>query len=227
MNEAGHGDGDQLVIDAAGDARLDRQGAFAVAYVDVGGRFAGQVVVCATQRVVGAGGDDLIDVGAEGQALVLAAAAAFPVHLHGHPGRVLHLDAAALDRGFEPVGALGVALEHAAEQAHELLPADRTAAVEPGAVALDEEGHVAAVGRHAAGGVAPAFVPPTFVPPAFADCPGFVHAPTFADGRAARPWGRLRRRHWQGLAHEMVSAPAGNGVLQPHVPHIGWRGVPL
>src|SRR5208337_894483 len=59
--------------------------------------------------------------------------------------RVLDLDAAAFDRCLEIPGPVGGALQYAGEQADQLLPADRAAAIEPRAVAFDQERQVAAV----------------------------------------------------------------------------------
>ena len=114
---------------------------------EIGRRLAGQQVVRHADRMLRTGGDHLIDIGAERQHLLPTIAG--PVEFDGDERRVLDLDAAALGRGFQPERAVRLALQHAGEQADQLLARDRTAAIQPGAVAPDQEGQIAAFHRHA------------------------------------------------------------------------------
>ena len=98
--------------------------------------------------MIGTGGDDLVGVGTERQRLLPAVAA--PVQFHRDEGRVLDLDAAAFGGGLQPPVAVGVAPQHRGEQTDQFLPLDRRAAIQPGAVAANEERQIAAFDRHAA-----------------------------------------------------------------------------
>jgi hypothetical protein len=88
--------------------------------------------------------DDVVDIGAEGDAAFLALA--FDRHLDRQEGRVLDLDADPLDRGDQDV-AVRVLAQHRGEELHQRRPSDRRVVVEPGSVACDSQRDLAAIGR--------------------------------------------------------------------------------
>src|SRR6185437_9612303 len=139
----------QFVVYGAADPRLDAEGAGAATDQKIGRRLAGQQIVSDADRMIRPGGDNLVDIGAERKGLLPAVAR--PVELDRDERHVLDRDAAALGRGLEEIIAAGLALEHAGEQADQFLPADRAAAIEPGAVALDHEWQITAVDRNPPG----------------------------------------------------------------------------
>src|ERR1700675_933065 len=83
------------------------------------------------------GGHHVVHIGAEGQALRLAA----PIsrHLHGDEGRALDLDRHPLDRGHQEVSAVVLPAEHRGEELDEPRSKDRAPLVIPGAVVADLE----------------------------------------------------------------------------------------
>src|SRR5262245_37018965 len=105
-------------------------------------RLAGARIRGYADRTVGAGDDLLVDVGAEGQALLPADAV--DVHLDRGEGDVLDLDAAALDRGHQPVAAVGLATQHGGEKTDQRFAADRRTVIEPRAIATDTNAEVTA-----------------------------------------------------------------------------------
>ena len=151
VDGAGFGEGYELIVDGAADAGLEGGCAVGAADKNVGGGLVGRAVRTDTDGVVGAGADDLVDVGAEGEGL--GAAGAGPVHLDSHPGSILDLDAAAFNGGFEPIRTVGLAFKDGGKEADHLSPANGGATVKPGAVALDEKGEIAAFPGRAAGTV--------------------------------------------------------------------------
>ena len=94
-------------------------------------------------RVRRPGCHNLIDIGPELQALVVAAAR--PVQLDRDPWRIFDFDAPSLSRRFKPVCAIGRPAQHAAEQANQFFAPNRAAAVQPCAIALDQKWQVAAL----------------------------------------------------------------------------------
>ena len=100
--------------------------------------------------MIGAGGDLVIEIGAEGEALVLAAA--LDLHLHGDEGRILDPDQRPLGRGYKIVMSVGLTPQHRGEKLDQRLPPDRTILVIPGAVAADLEANIPAILRDAACG---------------------------------------------------------------------------
>ena len=96
-----------------------------------------------------AGGDHLIDIGAEGQNLGWPNAG--PAEFDGHKRRVLDFDPAALGRGLQEEISTCLAPQDRGKQAHQFLASDWAAAIEPGAIALDDKRQIAAVLRFAVG----------------------------------------------------------------------------
>ena len=96
------------------------------------------------KRVPGSGDHRVAAVEAEGEAAGMALALAG--HFERAEGRRFDLDGELLGRGDEDVAAVGLAAQHAREQAHHRLAADRIAFMIPGAVAGDAHVRCAAVG---------------------------------------------------------------------------------
>src|SRR5438045_2986670 len=107
----GNGQSDQLVIDWTVYARLDTALPRAWADQDVGRWFAGQHIVGHADRMVGSGGNHLVDICPEGQGLPPTVAG--PVEFHRDKWRVLHLDAATFGGRLQPEGAISLAFQHA------------------------------------------------------------------------------------------------------------------
>ena len=101
------------------------------------------------QRVIGPGRHNIVQIGPEDQ--LLAAAVAGGGQLHGEKGNVLDLDAAALGRGDEPIGPVGVAAQDRGEQLDQRQPADRRPVMMPGAVAGDADAEIAAIAHEPPG----------------------------------------------------------------------------
>src|ERR1700693_4045205 len=141
-------------------------------------------------------GHHLVDIGAERQGLV--AAVAHPVDFTRDERRVLHLDATAFGWGFQPERPIRLALQHAGEQAHQFLAVDRAAAIQPGAVTLDQEREGTAFDRYAARARLTA-----------SSRRKRLDKPR-GDRRRARPTtDRVGKRRWRaGLVHVSVSIPA-------------------
>ncbi len=133
---------DQLVIDRPVEPRLKP-----VADQHEG-REAAISLGTKAQRMIGAGGDFVIDIGAEGQALVLAAP--LDLHPHGHEGRVLDPDQRPLGRGYKIVMSVGLTAQHRGEKLDQRLSPDRAILIIPGAVAADLEADIPAFLRHPA-----------------------------------------------------------------------------
>ena len=173
---AGLGQGSQLVIDGAADPRLDPRPLAARPHQQIGRRMAGQEIVRDPDRVLGIGRDDLVDIGAKGEPLV-APAPSNPARRRrrARPRPRYGL----VPPASEPVAAVRATLEHAREQADQLLAADRTAPIKPRAVAADHERQVAAFERSAR-----------------TPCPGHHSAArSRADGaRRSRRWRRSRSK---------------------------------
>jgi hypothetical protein len=87
--------------------------------------------------MIGPSGHHLINIRPERQYLLPAIAG--PIQFDGNEGRVLDLYAAALSRRLQPPGAVRFSPEDAGKQAHQFLPCDWTAAVQPSTVAADQE----------------------------------------------------------------------------------------
>src|SRR5580704_14169683 len=82
-----------------------------------------------------------------------------PIKFNRDKGCVLNFDPAALSGGLQPPVALLVAPQHGGKQTDEFLAWDRRATVQPRAVALDQEGKIAALDRHPASALLPHFGP--------------------------------------------------------------------
>ena len=127
----------QLVVNWTRDARLE-----ALFDGDVGGGAAGDGIGNDREGMRVIEGGDFVDVRAEAQDLLPAAA--FGHQFDGDEGRVFDDDAAHLGRRDQPVVADLVAGEHRGEQADELFAADGRAVVIPGAIAADAHVEIAA-----------------------------------------------------------------------------------
>ena len=101
-----------------------------------------------TAKRIGCSGpavDDVVDVGAEDEALL--APAALHLHLDGEERRVGDVHVHLLGRRDEVVLAVGILAQHAGEQLDERHAANGSAGVEPHAIGADLHADVAAVGR--------------------------------------------------------------------------------
>ncbi len=144
---AGFGEGDEFVIGGSVDARFDWEFAFTITDMKIGRWLAGEQIMGDADGVIGAGGDALVGIGAKAEGL--GGAVAGPVEFDGEKGGVFDVDEAAFGGGFEEEAAVFIAFEDGGEQADHGFTGDRGAAVEPGAVAFDDEGQIAAIGLDA------------------------------------------------------------------------------
>lgn len=143
VHGSGLGEGDEFVVGGAVDTRLDGESAFTITDMKIGRWFACEQIVGDSDGVFGSGGDALVGVGAEAQGLGFAMAG--PVEFYGDEGGVLDVDKAAFGGGFQQVFAVFIAFEDGGEQADHGFAGDRRTAIQPGAVAFNQEGQVAAI----------------------------------------------------------------------------------
>jgi MoxR-like ATPase len=130
----------QFVERRAQDARLQP-----AAHQHVGARFARDGIEGDADRVVGACGHQIADIGAEDEGLGGALAGA--VHAHRHERRVGDADPNLFGGRYKIGLAVGVLPQDRGEHAYETFPRDAAVLVSPGAVAHDLEADVAAMGR--------------------------------------------------------------------------------
>src|SRR5689334_21583227 len=97
--------------------------------------------------MVRASSHHLIDIGTERQRLMTAIT--HPVEFDGDKWRIFDLNTASLGRCLKQEAIVVAAFQDAGEQAHQFLPLNRAAAIQPCAVTFNEERQIAAIDRGA------------------------------------------------------------------------------
>jgi hypothetical protein len=137
-----HGGLDQLVIDRPVEPRLEP-----IAEQDEGGE-ATIPLRAKAQWMIRIGGDFVVDIGAEDEALLPSAS--LDLHLHGDERRFLDPDQRSLRWGYKIVMSVRLTPQHRGEKLDQLLSPDWAILIIPGAVAADLEADITAILRLAA-----------------------------------------------------------------------------